>query len=114
MKRIAISLAAFAALYAVAAWAFVLPPFEPEPAYYENVPSFGQTYTCNGGVGPSIFVRFSDNGRIATVRERKRQVRLTYTGNSGLDEVYEAGPWRLTLDPEAGFTGPSTRYQNCY
>lgn len=114
MKRVAVSVLALVMLYAATAWAFDFWPFKAEPTYFVNVPSTGQAYTCNGGTGPSIFIRFSNEGQIAIVRERTREIRLTFVGDSGADEVYQAGPWELTLDPEAALTGPDTKYQNCY
>jgi hypothetical protein len=102
-------------LYAGAAWAFAFPPFSPQPAFYANVEPAGRLYTCNGGMGPNLFIRFEANGRVAIVRAEKRILRLTFEGSSGLDEVYRNGLWRLTLDPEANLIGPNgVSFLNCY
>jgi hypothetical protein len=115
MRRAIIFLAAFVALYGAAAWMFVLPPLKASPAFYENVAARGQSYTCNGGAGPSIFIRFEDGGKAAVVRAGGYNLRLPYKTSDFMDDIYESGPWRLTLDPEANLTGPgSIRFGDCY
>jgi hypothetical protein len=82
--------------------------------FYENVAREGQSYTCNGRDGSSIFIRFQNDDRIAVVRAAGRVVRLAYKTSDSTFDVYESGPWRLTLDPEASLTGPEgLRFGNC-
>jgi hypothetical protein len=115
MRRVLIYSAAAIVVYAAAAWILVLPPFRPSPVFYENVPLGGQSYTCNGGAGPSIFIRFEGEGKVAVVRAGSYNLRLTYKTSDFMNDVYESGPWRLTLDPEANLTGPrSLVFGNCH
>ena len=115
MNRAVAFIAGLVGLYTVSAWAFVLPPFKPAPAFFENVPAEGQSYTCNGGAGPSIFIRFETDGEVAVVRAGAHKLRLSYQTSNLFEDVYHGGPWRLTLDPEANLTGPSgSGFSNCY
>ena len=115
MNRALISVAGLVALYGASAWAFTLLPFKPTPTFYESVAAEGQSYTCNGGAGPSIFIRFEEGGRVARIRAGAQDLRLPYHTSDFTDDVYQSGPWRLTLDPEANLTGPNgIRFGNCY
>ena len=115
MNRLLISIGGLIALYVAAAWAFTFPPFKPAPVFYENVAREGQSFTCNGGEGPSIFIRFQQDGRIAIVRAGGRVVRLSYKTSDSMFDIYESSPWQLTLDPEANLTGPAgLRFGNCF
>lgn len=114
MYRQLISGGGLIALYSAAAWTLALPPFSPAPVFYASVAREGQIYACNGGTGPSILVRFEQNGRIAIVRAGGKHVRLTYKTSDSMFDIYESGPWQLTLDPEANLTGPAgVRFGNC-
>lgn len=115
MNRAVVSIAGLAALYGALAWAFALPPFKPAPAFFENVAAEGQNFTCNAGAGPSLFIRFEEDGEVAVVRAGAHELRLPYQTSNLFDDVYQGGPWLLTLDPEANLTGPSgIRFRNCY
>ena len=115
MRHLFISSAALAVLYAVAAWAYVLPPLKPAPVFYENVDITGQIYTCISGPKPSIFIRFQNEGRTAFVRADSHTVRLTYETSNFMDDIYRRGSWLLTLDSEANLTGPNgLRFGSCY
>lgn len=104
------------ALWLMAAWAFALPPFSPEPVFYENVEG-GQVYVCNaGGPGaPELPIRFSRDGQVAVVVVQGRKIPLRFDGVDWIGEIYRNGPWTLHLDPEANLTGPNgVGYSNCY
>lgn len=114
MRRVILSFAGCGALYGAAAWMFALPPFEQAPTFYQSISANGQSYACNAGVGPSIHVRFEEKGRVAVVRAADKILRLRYRGSDFIDDVYEDGPWRLTLDPEVNLTGPGfVGFGNC-
>jgi hypothetical protein len=115
MRRAIIYLAVLTTFYGAAAWMFVLPPFKASPTFYENVPTGGQSYTCNGGAGPNMFIRFEEEGEVAIVSAGSYNLRLPYQASDFMDDIYESGSWRLTLDPEANLTGPrSIRFGSCY
>lgn len=100
-----------------AAWLFVLPPFSPSPAFYENVEGGSQVYVCNGGEkgAPELPIRFTDEGQTATVTIKSKKIALRFAGVDFLGEIYRNGPWVLHLDPEANFSGPGgIRFSNCY
>jgi len=115
MRRLLISIGGMIALYGAVAWAFALPPFKPAPVFYENVPPEGETYTCNSGEGPSIFIRFEQRGQIAEVRAGARTMRLAYKTSDFISDIYQSGLWRLSLDAEANLTGPNGLHlRGCY
>jgi hypothetical protein len=109
MLRRAVYLAATAALYVAAAWAFDLPPFKPSPVYFRTVGGEGRVYACEGGVVPTISVRFDDDGRTAIVVVDGKAIRLDYTRSDFMSDRYESDGWTLVLDPEVSLVGPGGR-----
>jgi hypothetical protein len=107
-----------ALLWTLLAYCLDLPPFESGPVYWENVEGGAQVYGCNGGGlgAPTLPIRFSQQGRIATITVHGRDVPLRYAGSEWLaEDVYRSGPWKLTLDPEANLDGPGgLHFTNCY
>lgn len=118
MKRRMIVIAVgVAALWLIAAWALVLPPFSPEPGFYESVQGGRAVYVCNAGGkdAPVLPIRFSANGQVATVSVAGRDVPLKFSGVDLIGEIYSNGPWTLHLDPEANLSGPNgIGFSNCY
>lgn len=96
-------------LLACAAFVLGIPPFSPSPLYYENVEGSTKVYGCDGASdGAAEFtVTFSTDGRVATVEVQNQRVTLPFVRTDSFIEIYERGPWQLTLDPEAGLSGPN-------
>lgn len=116
-RRVIVVAVSVAALWLIAAWALVLPPFSPEPAFYENVEGGKAVYVCNGGEkgAPELPIRFSADGQLATVTVAGRDVLLKFSGVDWIGEIYSNGAWRLHLDPEANLSGPNgIGFSNCY
>ena len=90
--------------YIILAWLLVLPPFKPDPVFYQSYPAKGETQLCVGG--GVIHLRFESAGRVAIVKAGDAVVRLPYKA-SYMDDLYEVGGWQLRLDPEIMFTGPN-------
>ena len=114
MKRAFIYLVIGVATYGVVASLFGLAPFRGSPTFYRSVATEGRTYSCAGADGSAIFVRFENDGRLASVRAGRYDLRLPYKASDFATDIYKLGAWRLALDPEANRTGPSSiRFASC-
>lgn len=99
----------FVLLLVIMAFMFSLPPFSPSPLYYKNVEGGTKVYGCDSASnGAAEFtVSFSADGHIAKVQVLKQRVTLPFSRDDSFIEEYENGSWQLTLDPEAGLSGPN-------
>ncbi len=89
-------------------WLLRVPPFEGEPSFYRNADSGERRYACGEEPDAEIMtVRFSDDGRDATVNFRSRDLPLRFSHTTWMEDVYKNNSWSLYLDPEANLYGPN-------
>jgi hypothetical protein len=93
----------------IAMWALRFPPFTGQPSIYLYAEGGSTVYFCGYDElsRDPLEVRYSVDGRQATVVYRGRVVRLKFSHTTLFEDVYRNDSWSLYLDPEARLYGPN-------